>query len=297
MYKKIAAGLLLMALCSIALAEPLKIQHKGLTLNANLEKASSNWQSGPFVLMLHGTLAHGAMEIMSGLQTMFMDRGISSLSITLSLGKDNRAGMYDCKETHKHKHTDAVDEIAVWIDWLSGQGVKQLALLGHSRGGNQVARYAVSHKDDKRVTNMFLVAPSVWEAGDTRNYHNKRFESDFDQLVSKAKTMADKGQGAGVIENIDFIYCEKTGATAASVLSYYVTDEKMDTPYLVSKTSMPVIVFAGSEDKVVEGLIEKVEPLTAKEHIKLEVMDGADHFFRDLYSEDIADIIAEAMGG
>lgn len=46
-------------------------------------------------------------------------------------------------------------------------------------------------------------------------------------------------------------------------------------------------------DKAVKGLIEKAQPLADGEHIQLEVTDGADHFFRDRYSEDIADVIAE----
>jgi alpha/beta superfamily hydrolase len=62
------------------------------------------------------------------------------------------------------------------------------------------------------------------------------------------------------------------------------------------KISVPVVVFAGTEDTVVKGLAENMESLADGEHIRLEVADGADHFFRDLYSEDIADLIAEEMG-
>jgi len=47
---------------------------------------------------------------------------------------------------------------------------------------------------------------------------------------------------------------------------------------------------------VIEGLIGKVEPLADGEHVTLVVIDGADHFFRDLYAEDIADNIAETLG-
>lgn len=47
---------------------------------------------------------------------------------------------------------------------------------------------------------------------------------------------------------------------------------------------------------VVAGLIEKTAPLADGEKIELVVLDGADHFFRDLYSEEIADVLAERVG-
>ncbi len=52
-------------------AERVQISHDDLTLNANLVKVDGNWPAGPVVLMTHGTLAHGNMEIMAGLQSMF----------------------------------------------------------------------------------------------------------------------------------------------------------------------------------------------------------------------------------
>ena len=46
---------------------------------------------------------------------------------------------------------------------------------------------------------------------------------------------------------------------------------------------------------MVAGLAEKVEPIADGEKIRMEVLEGADHFFRDLYSEDIADMVAESL--
>jgi alpha/beta superfamily hydrolase len=69
----------------------------------------------------------------------------------------------------------------------------------------------------------------------------------------------------------------------------------MDTPALLKSIRAPVTVFAGTGDTTVKGLIEKVEPLADGTAISLVTMDGADHFFRDLYSEDIADMVAELL--
>ncbi|SDX57416.1 hypothetical protein SAMN05421783_1381, partial [Thiocapsa roseopersicina] len=135
----LAIGLLAMTFTAGAAAEEVTLTDQGLTLNANLETTGADWQQGPVVLMTHGTLAHGGMEIMQTLQSALLERGISSLSMTLSLGLDNRSGMYDCAVTHTHLHTDAVGEIGAWLGWLQSQGVEEVALLGHSRGGNQSA--------------------------------------------------------------------------------------------------------------------------------------------------------------
>jgi hypothetical protein len=52
-----------------------------------------------------------------------------------------------------------------------------------------------------------------------------------------------------------------------------------------------------TEDPAVEGLVEKTEPLADGERVRLVVVDGADNFFRDLYSEDVADTIAAELEG
>lgn len=283
-------------LAAMARAGVVTVPHNDLTLNASLEQAGSSWPDGPVVLMTHGTLGHRGMEIMASLQSMFAERGISSLAINLSLGLDDRpAEMYDCATPHTHRHTDAVGEIGAWLDWLKGQGVKQVALLGHSRGGNQTARFAAA-TDDPVVTAVFLLGPQTWDAdADTQGYR-KKYDADLFPLLAKAERMVAEGRGAGLMDKVDFLYCEDTSATAESFLSYHAPDEHMDTPQLLPQIRVPVTVFAGTEDTVVKGLIGKVRPLADDEHVTLVEVDGADHFFRDLYGEDIADTIAASLG-
>jgi pimeloyl-ACP methyl ester carboxylesterase len=279
-----------------ATAGVVTLSHNGITLNASLEQAGSSWPDGPVVLMTHGTLAHRGMEIMAGLQGMLAERGISSLAINLSLGLDNRAAaMYDCATPHTHKHTDAVDEIGAWLDWLKAQGATQVALLGHSRGGNQTARFAAA-SDDPVVKAVFLVAPQTWDADDVAQDYRKRYGTDLFPLLAKAEQMVADGKGSELMEGVDFLYCEDTRVSAEAFLSYYAADGNMDTPHLLAEIKAPVTVFAGSEDTVEGQLIGDVEPLADGEHIRLVVVDGADHFFRDLYSEEIADVVAETLG-
>ncbi len=292
------AGLaLLLALLGTApSAEEVTLTQAGLTLNANLETTGADWQQGPVVLMTHGTLAHGRMEIMESLQAALKDRGISSLAITLSLGVDNRRGMYACATPHTHKHEDAVEEIGTWLGWLQAQGVAKVALLGHSRGGNQTARFAAANPDAP-VTAVILVAPQTWSEDDAAADYEKRYGKELAPLVARARQLDAEGKGGSLLDHVDFIYCPDTAATAAAFVSYYAPDERMDTPRLIPEIKVPVLVIAGSEDEVVKGLVEKVQPLADGQSVSVTQVDGADHFFRDLYVDEVADAVQALVGG
>ena len=281
--------------CVAALAEDVQTVHDGLKLRAHLEKADGNWPAGPVVLMTHGTLAHGGMEIIKGLQSMLKERGYSTLAINLSLGLDDRRGMYDCATPHTHRHTGAVAEIGAWLGWLKGQGVEKIALLGHSRGGNQVARFAAGAADPS-VGMVILVAPQTWTAERDAAAYEQRHGAPLQPVLEWAAELSAAGKGSEMIDGVGFLYCEGATVSAESFLSYYQPEDDKDTPHLIPRIEAPVLVFAASEDSAVEGLVEKTEPLADGERVRLDVIEGADHFFRDLYSEDVADGIAEALG-
>lgn len=277
-------------------AEELSLSHMDLTLKANLETTNEGWRQGPVVLMTHGTLAHGRMEIMETLQSALKDRGMSSLSMTLSLGLDNRQGMYDCATPHGHAHTDAVEEIGAWLGWLRSQGVTQVALLGHSRGGNQVARFAAD-RSEASLSAVILIAPQTWSPDSAAADYQRRFGRDLASQLEAARRLQAEGKGGELMRGVGFIYCDDTSATADTFLSYHELDPGMDTPALIPQIKAPVLVVAGTEDDVVPGLVEKVQPQADGTRVRLMVLDGADHFFRDLYAEEIADAVQALLGG
>ncbi|MES9878056.1 MAG: alpha/beta hydrolase [Candidatus Sedimenticola sp. PURPLELP] len=296
MYLKSVLLALGLALGGTTLAEEVKLPHGGITLNANLEKTGDNWHSGPVVLMTHGTLAHSRMEIMAGLQEMLLDRGVSSLSINLSLGLDDReAAMYPCETPHRHKYNDAEEEVGAWMAWLKGQGAGNVSLLGHSRGGNQTARFAAAN-DASPVETVFLLAPSLRNQGYGETDYKRRYGKELMPIMEKAREMVAAGKGDEMLQKVDFIYCKEASATAAAFISNYEPEANGDTPTLISRIKSPVMVIVGSEDKVVSGLVEKIEPIADGERVQLVIVEGAGHFFLDLYSEDVADTIAETLG-
>lgn len=294
--KKMFVALASLVLGSAAMAETVTLKHEGLELRANLETSGENWQQAPVLLMTHGTLAHNEMEIMQALQETFLERGVSSLAINLSLGLNDRQGMYDCAVPHTHKHTDAVKENALWLDWLKTQGVKEVVLLGHSRGGNQSARFALEH-DSAAIKGAILIAPQTWSEGSEAKDYEKRYGKALAPLLNKAEKLVAEGKGETMLKPVDFIYCEDTAASAEAFISYYRTDPLMDTPTVAGKLKMPVLVIAGSADTVVADLPERMEKLADGERVQFELLDGADHFFRDLWAEDIADMGSDFIEG
>lgn len=290
MNKLFILGLFLSALTTTITAEEVSISHKGLTLAANLEVAAgSNIKEG-VVLMTHGTLAHNKMEIMSTLQDLLKERGVNSLAINLGLGLNNRKGFYDCNTPHTHKHTDALDDIAAWFKWLKEKGVKKVTLLGHSRGGNQTAWFA-AEQDKAEIKNVVLIAPQTWSDKYAAKDYQSRYKTSLKPLLKKAQALVKSGKPDSWMEKTDFIYCKQAKVKASSFVSYYRSESRLDTPYLLPKIAKPVLVIAGTEDNIVKNIDKKVASLVDGKKVKLLVVDGADHSFRDLYAEDVADAV------
>jgi pimeloyl-ACP methyl ester carboxylesterase len=200
--------------------------------------------------------------------------------------------MYDCPTPHNHKHTDAIGEISAWVEWLKFKDIENIVLLGHSRGGNQTAWYA-AEKSDPAISKVILVAPQTWSAEYANKSYKKRYNKDLQPLLKNAQTLVKAGNGKKKIEHIDFIYCKDTTASANAFVSYYAADERMDTPFLLSRIRQPVLLFIGTEDKVVSHLQEALKNRNTGKNIKVEIIDGADHFFRDLYAEDLVEQAVE----
>ncbi|MDH5750471.1 MAG: alpha/beta hydrolase [Rhodospirillales bacterium] len=280
---------------SPARAGEVNISHNGLTLNANLEFAKGKSMADGLVLITHGTLAHNKMEFIAALQGLLKERGQSSLAINLSLGLDNRHGMYPCKETHTHKYTDALDEIGAWLQWLQGQGVKNVILAGHSRGGNQTAWFA-AERDHPLISKVVLIAPGVWSKDKFAKSYAKTYNKMLGPVLETAQRLAETGKGSTEMKNVDFLYCSDTTVTASSFFSNYRDDERRDTVTVATRIKKPVLFGIGSDDSVNPGLKELVAPIADGKSIHYVEIEGAGHFFRDLYGEDLADAVAEFIG-
>ena len=267
--------------------------HQGLSLNANLELANNKTLAEGVILITHGGLAHNDMEFIRYLQTLLKARGYSSLAINLSLGLDNRHGMYDCNITHRHRNSDAVDEMGLWMNWLQTQGAQRITLLGHSRGGAQTALYAAEH-NDPRVQALILLAPAIAENTSPETYQ-RIHQKPLKPLLQTAQARVRAKNGGTVLKSVGLLNCSDTSATADSFVSYYNQDPRLDTPYLIPRIRLPILVLVAGSDAVVVKLENKLARLTNSPNMKMKIIEGADHTFRDLASDDAADAIDDFL--
>jgi pimeloyl-ACP methyl ester carboxylesterase len=275
-----------------AYAEEITLKQGDLTLRGELTLAEGKTAKDGVILMLHGTLAHNKMEIMQSLSDLLKDKGYNTLSANLSYAIDKRgSAMLDCGTEHRHQHADAVAELETWMQWLQQQGATKVALLGHSRGGNQVAWYA-AEKDSELLDKVITVAPATADPEKAAKEYAERYGKPLADIVAEAKKLVDAGKGDGVMEVPGFVYCEKAKATANAVLGYYQDDARLNTPSLLPKIKKPMLIVMGSEDDVVADLPAKLEGVK-QDNLSVATVDGADHFFLDLYADELVDKVTE----
>jgi pimeloyl-ACP methyl ester carboxylesterase len=291
--RALAAAFLFAAIClgtAPVRAEAVQIKLNGLTLNGKYVLADGRTPADGVALMFHGTLAHHAMETVKGLQDTLTARRISTLAVTLSLGLDDRRGMYDCAKPHTHRHTDAFPEMTAWLDWLAAKGVRDVTLMGHSRGGNLAAWHALEDPH-KLVKRLALLAPSTWDESRAAKSFKKSHGRPLANVLAVARKLAAAGKGSQMMKGIGVLYCPGADVTAVSFLSYYEPDSRRDTPTLLPRIRLPILVVAAGQDTVVRGLPERIKPLADGKRLRLAVVEDADHFFLDLLAEDVADAI------
>lgn len=272
------------------MASEIKIRHNQITLNANLQLADEKKISEGVVLIIHGGLAHNKMETIAYLQNLLHQQTYSSLAINLSLGVNDRHGMYDCSIPHNHRHSDTVNEINAWIDWLKQQQVSNIILLGHSVGAAQTALYAASQKND-RVKAVILLAATTNDNGGA-GYEN-RYNQKLAPLLTKARSLIFEGKGDNLISHVNIFSCRDTTVTASTLISYYGDNKNLDTPYLLEKIQSPTLLIIAGSDNIVINLGSKVTHLKHKKNLVIRTIDGSDHFFRDLNSDDAVELMAE----
>jgi pimeloyl-ACP methyl ester carboxylesterase len=285
-----------LSLCAAtAAAREITLRHDRLVLNAHLELSAGKHIADGVILITHSGLAHGRMDMLSYLQELLKDSGYSSLAITLSLGVDNRHGMFDCQAVHRHRYADGAAEIGAWLDWLKQQGVRKTILLGHSRGAAQTAMYMAGH-DNSLVKAVVLLAPDTQATNDAVAYQ-RRHHTPLAPVLQKAQALVQAGKGQTVLEHTGILYCADTSVTADTIMSYYGPDPRLDTPYLIPGIRKPLLIVIAGNDEVVVGYRDKFAPFVDGQRVQMKVVEGAGHFFRDLYADDAVDAIRVFLKG
>ena len=272
----------------LAFAEKVEIRSDKLSLSADWEPVTAKVNEA--VLLLHGTMAHKDMEIIQTLQNSLAENDISSLAISLSLNIDQRSGMLSCDVLQTHRHANALNELSQWIQWLTEKGIDKIWLLGHSRGGNQVTSYVLVNPG--KIAGMVLIAPPSVDSQSVAENYQRRYQQPLESILTLAQMQAANGSGQA-LEKIGFLHCTEASVSPQSFLSYY-RDANLNTAELLKNIDLPTLVVSGTDDRVSPNIGAAAARLN-KSNISLLEVEGADHFFRDLYADDIVDAIIELM--
>lgn len=279
----------LMFTAGTAQADEVTQQVAGKTLNGRLELADGKQIADGIILITHSLIQHNGREPIPYVQQLLRDRGYSSLAINYSLGIDNRHGPFDCMAPHRYTIDQSLEEIHAWVNWLKERGARRLILLGHSYGGNEIARYAANN-DEEAIRGVVLLGPGtadhrMWSPSGYKIRYGKKLKD----ILERADLLVAAGKGDTLMENVDFLFCPQAKVSAASFVSYYRVDPERLLPNLMKAARKPTLFIAASEDNRMPDLNRLVKPFVDGKRTRLVVIQGAGHFFLDLNSDEAVD--------
>jgi len=279
--------IILLACSTLVLqAKPISISFN--ELKANGELVDSEDKEQPFFIILHGTFGWHGMEITKTLQQMLGDEGYGSIAFSLTLGESNRSGFFDCSHLIVSHHQDAQSEIDHWINKANQLGYKNIALIGHSRGGAQVASYLTNHS--KNIHSAYLLAPMTWVKSDINNSYDSNSIKPLRELIIKAKANPEK-----YLKNLPILHCNNATSKAGAFVSYYDELPQKNTPSLLEKLNLATTVFLGDQDSLTVNFLKQKSLIENNPKITIKIIEDADHFFRDFAAEDVVSHIIEQV--
>jgi hypothetical protein len=240
-------------------------------------------KSESIALLLHGTRGHKNLELISSLRESLIDIGIDSLSINLSYGIKNRNDDFlPCDIHHQHTVKDSLEEIRLWHDFVNQKGYTKVYLIGHSRGAVDILNFYLNVSDNLvNLESIFLLAPII--------------DSDYDNKINYQTNYNVNIESIDIKDNIkiNFMGCENALVSGKTFKSYYYNSETKSLSDALKSSTARTTIITGSEDQITPDTYDLVQDLLSKnKNIKLFKIDGADHFFRDFYFDDLIEIIS-----
>ncbi len=284
-----------------ASAEEVIIEHQGLDVVGNLETApGKSLRSDGVVLLLHDSLSHHRAELMLAMQDILRDLGINSLAVTLSLGLNERRGMFDCAIEQDHRHEDALDEIDSWVRWLKEKGASAITLAGHGRAANQVALYAIN-RQEKAVRRVIMLAPLMQSYEKAEADYQAQFGKPLRDDLARAEELVANEEGTTLMDGVGFLLCPSARVTAGAFANYYNANPKFVTTNLVQTMTLPVLVLVPGLDPDAAETTAALQAMGDRKSLSFATIEGADHDFRDLAADEagkkIKDFMSQRVAG
>ena len=271
-------GFFLFFYASLSIAEPVKLTNaSGQVIAADYLQGTNN---APPVLILHGFLQTKEFPTVSRLVTVLQDMGYSVLNPTLSLGISDRKQSLPCEAIHTHSLDSNADEIKQWVEWLHEKTGKSVTFIGHSAGGPVMLKY-MEDSNAKFIDHTILISLSHFSAG--------AMARDNEVQAEKALKVIDSG--SDTLGTYALSYCETYPTYASKFLSYYNWD-RAKISSVVGRFNDRITIIIGSGDKRIDSAWQQQ---LQKQHNKVILIEGANHFFDQAHEFDLAAAIEEIL--
>ena len=99
--------------------------------------------------------------------------------------------------------------------------------------------------------------------------------------------------GDSLIE-MNFLNCSNAKVKISSFLSYYNLARQDETIQILKDIKISTNVFTASEDAFVPKTHSKIAKIN-NSYINLVQVEGSDHFFRDLFLDEVIEILSELI--
>lgn len=261
----------LLTVSGISQAAPVQITlqqgAQALRLNGDWRvPESTDFSRAGAVLWIHG--AKGTLEMQYPVQDQlqrWVKAGVPVLAITLSHGIDDRREPVDCDKPQRDTLELSFREMAAWLDWLRGNGVRKMVIAGHSLGGQRVLLF-VAHNPESALRGVIAIAPAKGQPKPP-------------PVLEQAEKLVRAGQGDTLMRG-PAPGCPVASVAASSLLSHYGQQPDKDIRKAIAAIKVPVLVVAGAQDGVARDLPDYLQPLIGP-HLTLREVESADHFYRD----------------
>ena len=261
--------------------------NKSIKINANYYTNSHS--NNTAAISIHGTRGFKTMEIVSVLSENLLDLNIDTIAPNISYGVNNRNDSFlTCDMNHNHNRHANINEIVRWFSYAIEKDYKNIILIGHSRGGQDVLNaykkiLEVYPAESKKISSIVLLAPLTDNFDEINDHLQKRNNTTMTQLLDM--------DGDSLIE-MNFLNCSNAMVKISSFLSYYNISRQDETIQILKDIKISTNVFTASEDTFVPKTHSKIAKIN-NSNINLVQVEDSDHFFRDLFLDEVIEILSE----
>ncbi len=250
----------------------------GLTAEAEYRPGEPN---RPVVLVLHGFLTTRNFNTVLSLVEALAENGNTVLAPTLTLGINARQSGLACDALHLQTMKQDLDEIDFWVKWLAARHPGPVVLVGHSYGSLELLAWLATRPDPR--VRMLITTSLSYADGFNPPAVVKR-------QVAEARRAVRAGDDQP--RRFTLSYCKGNFVSPPQVYLSYLRWNAARVLQALREAPVPVEVIMGGNDRRFDHhWLDALRRTGAR----LEVIEGASHFFDAEHEFDLNDAVIERV--